>query len=582
MSNPWLGASQGVCIDGVNSGVRPDLIQSTQLAWMLNGTVRDGKPKTRPPLVQRAFLPSGRVQGIGYFSINSGEMVVMVAGKPYRITMAGNNFSQLPISLPWYNSTARPISWFCETSGFLVIQDGESAAIIYDGGTARRSDPSKNEVPVGRQMAYGNGRLALAVDAHNIKVGDITDGIGSELLFTETGYLSNGGAFFYSQNIAGLAFLPSNNTASGYGSLIVFCDSLTDALRLEITQRDLWSTIPGFQIIVLDNIGACSQMVLTKVNQDIYWRDSKGEVRSLRSAAASAESPGNSSLSQEINRIVNFETQSWLNQASGLYFNNRIFFTASPFLTEEHVVGFQNLISLDAAPLSTMRAKSPPAYDGVWSGATFVRMCKGVFSGKERGFVVSSDADGQNRLWEIMPEGRDDIYLSDGTTMEPIPSRIVSDVEFRRFGMDKPTQYKRLVRADIYPCEIEGDVNVKLYWRVGNSTQWYLCDEVDFCAQMSDGTTADPHVFKNLAPQQRLKIRSFTFPEQKDPVTKFKATDGYDFQIRLVWEGKLLLDRMDVWVSELTEPRFSNISDLDSECIQYDVQDNQVTYSILP
>jgi hypothetical protein len=582
MSNPWIGATQGIAIDGVNSAVRPDLIQSTQLAWAMNATVRDGKPRTRPALHQRAFLPEGRVQGAGFFNTGSGEIILMIAGKPYRVTATGNNFSWELLELDFYNSTLLPTAWMCETSGYFVIQDGESAPIIYNGGSIRRSDIFNNEVPVGRQMAYGNGRLAVVVAGHNLKVGDITDGTGSELFFTETGYLSNGGAFFYPDEITALAFLPSNNTATGYGSLMVFGQRFTDSLRLEITQRDLWSTIPGFQVIVLDNIGACSQMGVVRVNQDLYWRDAKGEIRSLRSAAAAAESPGNTSLSREVSRIVDFETDNWLSQSGGMFFDNHILFLASPFLAESNVTVFGDIISLDAAPLATMRGKAPPAYDGVWNGVQFTRLVKGMFNGVERGFAISSDADGQNRLWEIEPGERTDVYLTDGTTLLPVESRIVATSEFRRFGTDKPNQLKRLVRCDFYPAQIEGDVNVKLYWRVGNTEQWFFCDEVDFCAQMSDGTTTTPHEWKNLRPQTRLQVRSFTFPQQINEVFNLSNTVGYDFQIRLVWTGNLLIDRLDVWVSELTNPRFSNISDLESECIQYEVTDNEVSYSILP
>lgn len=578
----WIGATQGLAIDGVNSAVRPDLIGQNQIAWALNATVRDGKPRTRTALVQRAFLPNGRVQGAGFFSAGNGEIVLMIDGKPYRVTMTGNNFSTLDLILPWYNSSLNPTAWMCETSGYLVIQDGQSAPIIYNGGTIRRSNIFNNEVPVGKQMAYGNGRLAVVVAGHNLKIGDITDGDGSELLFTETNYLSNGGAFFYPDEITALAFLPSNNTATGYGSLMVFGQRFTNSLRLEITQRDLWSTIPGFQVVVLDNIGACSQMSVTRVNQDLYWRDAKGEIRSLRSAASAADSPGNTSLSREVSRIVDFETDNWLTQSGGMFFDNRILFLSSPFLAENNVTAFGNIISLDAAPLATMRSKAPPAYDGAWNGVQFTRLVKGMFNGVERGFAISSDTDGQNRLWEFVPGQRTDSYLSDGTTMVEIPNRIVSDVEFRRFGMDEPNQLKRLTRADIYPSEIEGDVNVKLYWRVGNTDQWIFCDEVNFCAQMTDGTTAIPHEWKNLRPQTRLQIRSFTFPQEVNNVLKLSTTVGYDFQIRLVWTGNMLIDRLDVWVSKLTNPRFSNISDLESECIQYEVSDNEVTYSILP
>lgn len=581
MNADWIKETQGICIDGVNTAVRPSLIGPNQLSWMMNGSVRDGKPKTRPALVERLVLPTGKVQGAGYFSRDEGIGILSIGGHIYRMLISGNTFSTDEIPLAFQNSSLRPMAWMQETVGNFLIQDDESACIIFDGATARRADPAKNEVPVGSMMAYGNGRLFVVVDEFNVQAGNITDQsiFNSELYFTETTYLFGGGAFYYPRKLTGLGFLPTNNTASGLGSLMVFGRRRTDSLRAEVASRDLWQIIPGFQVVVLDGIGAVSHLSITRVNQDLYWRDGEGQIRSLRSASFDASSPGNAPQSREVARIVDYETDNWLDQCNGMYFDNRLFFTAAPFLHKSGCVAFGKLISLDCAPLATMRGKAPPAYDGEWTGLNFVRMFTGEFAGINRAFAISSDDDGNNRLWEIMPDGQDDIYLSGST---PVAVPIKTYAEFRAFDFGNPTQLKQITRCDIYPTDIEGDVTVWLQYRVGNRTQWLDVDSVEFCAKMTDASTDAPHVWKNLYAQERGRVKSFSFPDDIDPILKMAQTVGYTFQIRLIWTGKVLIDRIDIWARPLKQTQFSNIPDLDTDCVENNVQNNEISYAILP
>lgn len=751
MANNWIGPeTQGLCTSGVNTSQRPDLIQPDQVVWGTNMQVRDGKPRTRGRFIERAILPSGIVQGAGYYSLRNGMIVVSIGGELTRITFTDTQANQSEIPLGFQNGPNLLNAWMVETQGAFVIQDGQSDAIIYNGSIARRADPALKEVPRGTVMAYGNGRLWVATDGgHTLVAGDIAGtAVNSDLFFTENTYLQGGGGLYFAAPAIGMSFMPANNTATGYGSLMVFGASFTKTIRAEITQRDYWSQIPGFQVDTLDSIGTCGQFAITRVNQDLYWRDASGQVRSLRAASAEQEAPGNSGLSREVSRITDYETKSWLGQCSGTYFDNRIFFTASPFLLPNGAKAFKNLISLDCAPLATMRGKAPPAYDGQYCGANFVRLLTGRFSGSPRMFAISTDDDGMNRLWEYEPEKREDAYLTDSMS-ELVPRRIKSEVEFRRFNFGNATKIKQIVRADFYPAEIMGDVNVKLYWRVGNRNQWQFCDEVNFCARMTDGGAdgAEPvpddfqewtlqgltwdgwvaaltgisnaqalretatdslhrafraveieggevstfsvqlkkagarntgyisinsdfggifvrgnfdldaqtitvsgsgavssrtatitslgsgwslvkitgifaesdtgtvrilgtsagsdsymgntvngfnafapmfgspistHNWLNLAAQERAKIKSFTFPDTKDAITNYLQTIGYDFQIRLVWEGDMLIDRIDLWARQLSDEPFSNIPETDSACLLDPVRDNVISYSIIP
>lgn len=573
MAEAWASLTQIVSNDGVNSAFRPDQIGTSQLAWAKNVTVRNGKPQTRTyKFVQRAVLPSGLVQGAGYFSRDGGKFILSIWGQLWRVLVNANAVTIDPIPLEFVNSPILKQAWMCETAGSFLVQDGQSDCIIYDGSTTRRADPLLDEVPLGRQMAYGNGRLVVAVNGNQVKAGDITtQTFQSELKFTETNYLNGGGAFLFTYPITGLAFLPVNNTFSGYGSLLVMGRQFTNSLQMQITARDLWSVTNGFEQVVIP-FGACGQDTIIKVNQDVYFRDANGEIWSIRSASADAGSAGNAPLSREVSRIVDYETEPLVQYSSGIYFDNRMLFLATPVVNRFGAASFKHIISLDAAPLATMRGKSQPAYDGVAEGLNFVHLMSGRIQGINRAFAISTDDDGSNRLWEIVQNADADMYLSNGSSL--IANPVMGQFESRRFMFgDDPFIIERL---DLWPADIEGEVDVQVYYRADNRTQWQFWDEFSMCATMDN---ADNEWY-NLAAQERGRVKSLTMPSTYDTIDQLSTRVGFGFQVKVVWQGQMLLDRLKLWARPLTDPAYSNIPDLQSACLKNIVVNNEISYSI--
>lgn len=580
MDPSWLSASQTVLNDGINSAFRPDQIGVNQAAWASNITIRDGKARTRDyKLIQRATLPKGLVQGVGYFSADNGQFVASIWGQLWRISLTGNVATVQQIPLDYQNSDTLRQAWFCETAGSLVIQDGQSAPIIFDGADARRSGIFNEEVPVGTAMAYGNGRLAVVVDGNQVEVGDITTNIyQSELQFTETTYLSGGGAFFFPTGVTGLAFLSVNNTDTGFGSLIVFGNKFVNSLQLNITSRELWDQIPAFEQVLLPNIGAAGQNCIIGVNQDLYWRDGGGEIWSLRSAEWNAFSPGNSPVSREVSRVVDYETGPLIYLSSAIYFDNRMMFLASPFYNRFGSASFTDIISLDAAALATMRGKAPPAYDGVAEGLQFTSLFNGAIEGGDRAFTISTDADGENRLWEIVPGALcDESYLSNGTTNSAsiYPSPVTGYFESRRFDFGKPGAKKQLLRCDLWPCEIDGDIDVTVYYRADNRSQWILWDSFEVCANVNNKNGQ----WQDLTLQERGRVKSLTGPDAVDRVDAQRTDTGYGFQVRVEWTGFMLLDRLMLWARESPETAYHDNPD-NPNCVQNAVTNNEISYSI--
>jgi hypothetical protein len=579
MSEKWSKLLFETSEGGVSSAVAPELLPDNQTAWMLNGTNRGGKPATRPNIEFIMDLPDGLVQGAEFFGVQGGMIIASIAGQMYRIRVMGGSFSADEIPLDFINSPVIKQVWMTQTVETLVIQDGQSNPILYDGSTAIRA--VSGEVPRGRQMAYGNGRLWVAVNANEVVAGDIRTGApGSELFFTESTYLQGGGKLFFPSDITGMAFIPVTGQAD-YGALLVFSADETNAIRADITSRDDWGKIPGFVTGILRSVGSASQWSITSVNQDLYWRDSNRGIRSIRNALADESGPGSSPLSREVSRLTDYDSQRQLAFCSSIVHDNRLLMTSSPFLMENGGVGFKNLIALDFAPLSTMQGKSQAAYDGQWNGLRFVKLVAGKFRGKNRAFTITTDEYGRNQLWEFGTGNRDDVgaSCSDGTA-DPIDTPIRSFVEYPLRNFGNPKQRKRLERCDVWLSGVDGPVTLKVYWRSDNSIKWLLWDEAETCAQTSDPSTAVPHVWKNLRSQERPQFKTFTIPDQINDVIKYAANIGFEFQIRLVWTGRLKIHRVMLYGTELSDPAWADRAGFASQCVENDITGNQVEYHI--
>lgn len=577
MADTWRSLLFSTSERGVSSAITPELLPDNQNAWMFNGQNRGGKPATRPPIAHCLDLPPGLIQGGESFSVQGGMIVVSIGGRMFRIRINANNFSWEEIALDFVNSPVIKQVWMTQTVETLVIQDGQSDPILYDGSTARRS--GSLEVPRGRMMAYGNGRLWVAIDANNLVAGDIRTGApGSELFFTEVTYLTGGGKLFFPQALRGLAFIPVTGQ-SDYGVLLAYSDDETKAVRADITARDDWGKVPGFVTDILRSVGTSSQWSIASVNQDLYWRDSNSGIRSIRNALADEAGPGSSPISREVSRLVNFDSQRQLAFCSAVYHDDRLLMTSSPYLMSNGGVGFRNLVSLDFAPLSTMQGKMQAAYDGQWTGLNFVKLISGKFNGQNRAFTLTTDADGNNQLWEFRNQGRSDLASNCGNQQKTeVPIKCYLEYPLRNFGVDKVR--KRLERCDVWLSQLDGPVVLKAQWRSDNSQKWLTWDEAETCAKTTDAATNTPHVWKNLLPQERPQFKTFTIPEGVNEIVKYAISVGFEFQIRLVWTGKCRIHRMMLHATVLDDPDYAMRVGFEMECVENVVNGNQITYSI--
>jgi hypothetical protein len=231
----------------------------------------------------------------------------------------------------WVSS--QPKTWYCQALQYLVAQNGLDSALIFDGVNSNYSNPTKNEVPTGRQMAYINSRL-FVVDESGSQVigGDLGNMTRRSVIeFTEINRAAADGGLPLQMPvqlgiIKGIISTAMQDTAAGQGSLLVSGNKAVSSLN-PVTQRSQWPNIQ-LQAITLIGSGFCSDG-LAVVNGDVWGRSQDGW-RSYIMARREFGEWGNTPQSREIERILQYDDPKLLEFADCIYFDNRLLMTVNP------------------------------------------------------------------------------------------------------------------------------------------------------------------------------------------------------------------------------------------------------------
>jgi len=391
-------SSSGIvsCEGGVDSGKAPSRIRDDQIAWGVNVTNRGGEIGQRPGFRQIKLsgdvvstMVRGHFQGAAFFEDAGGRgyLIASSGGSTYRIRLAGNAADVIDITPAGdKNSDQSPIVYHQQAETALIVQDGVSLPLIYDGANSRRAEA--DEVPIGSgPMAYGMGRLWVA-RGYEYVAGDISGGPTGVTKFTENEYLNEGGSFTVPLRLGGITamqFTASPNTALGQGELFI---ATPDAAYSTVvpTDRDAWKNLQDpVQRVVLINNGSQSHAATVLVNGDVYIRSRDG-IRSVIQAVRDFSQAGNVPISREMSRSMNDDDATLLKFTSGILFDNRLLMTTQARSIWNGAY-FNGIASLDFDLISSTGSRLPPAWDGVWSGLQFLFLTKGRFNGVERAFA---------------------------------------------------------------------------------------------------------------------------------------------------------------------------------------------------
>ncbi len=571
---------------------------------------------------------------------NPAQMIIVADGKIYALNFENascyllNSTDEISADVPVYMTQAEK---------YLIIQTGRDEPRIYDGYLMRRvSYYGSQVIPIGKQMAYGQGRLFVAVNegaeiiasdlvfggsttnvavtsssaanptvittpsTHGLVAGDqvtiqghsstppinstytvatapttttftipvavtsaggggfvsrFNAGQDSDLLrFTENTFLNEGGSFAPTGKvgrITGLVFLPVQDTSTGQGDLIAFCER--GAVTFQVSApRDQWKSLQGFQRVLLDNIGSTSDSIIP-VNGDLFFRSREGNgIRTYRNARAEAEGYGLTPMSAEIDPVLEQDTLWMLDGVTFATFDNRLLMTCLPkqyprravdqdqadeFAAEPIPTLYDGIAVLDFQSVSAGRGKSAAVFDGVWTGLRIYKLLQGTFDGDPRCFAVCLHEDETGRRNEIWEMTRNDEYDTPIEGARVINSSIVT----KAYDFENNMSLKKLLRCDLWFDDIGGGPDniftCSLAYRPDdypNFTAWQTFERNFVTQFLTQNDDPLPNYERGYAPQVRFP----TPPRTANLATDVPAYLGHDFTLRVEWAGHARLGRL--------------------------------------
>lgn len=430
------------------------------------------------------------------------------------------------------NSPDQPMAWFVQAEQYLIIQDDQSAAIIYDGASSRRA--RAGEIVSGSAMAYGRGRIWVAVNnGREFVAGDIAGGPTGVLGFAENTYLAGGGTFRIGSNVGrirAMRFVMNLDTSLGQGPLQVLCDRAIYSINAP-TQRELWAVMRDpIQTESLINFGATGQYSTVLINGDLFFRAEDG-VRSFFISRRDFGMWGNTPISREMSTLLDQDTPNLLGHSAAVLWENRLLFTTSPAPSDTGVY-HRGVIALDFDLISTLKGKEPPAFDGLWTGMKVKCFVTGRFFGRNRCFAFTHSEAGKNELWEV---SRNSLY-DNGT------NQIEWAWESRSFSFPSQgiaTGLKKATAQEVWISDFVQELTMTLSYRSDQNPCWQEIATKNVCITSDQCDDDDPCASTTSSNLHGYKTRiAFGMPPDTNNAPDEKAMRlGFSFQYRMAGTG---------------------------------------------
>ncbi len=490
-------------------------------------------------------------------------LICSVSGHIYKVFFTGG-VTDLSAQFGLFNPPNIAQAFFAVGNGFCVIQAGDGVTLPlfynpYFGDNLRRSNgltgniafPNISELPAAFSMFFYQGRFWYA-SGRVYTAGDIEGSsasgtppfsyLDSCLRVTENPLAFGGDGFVVptdAGNIRALTTTANLDTALGQGPLYILTRKQIYALQVPVT-RTSWiaanSSNQPLQTVVQINGGTAGEDGIVHVNGDFLYQGLEPAIRSFAVATRYYGQWGNVPISNDENRILQFNDRSLAKRASGVQFDNRALMGANPKQTNSGVVT-PAVLPLDFDVISTLSERLPPAWEGHWEGLDILKMFEGDFGGRHRAFaVVVSRLDGSLDMFELTDSARFDADETDDS------KRISWYAEFPAFTWGQEFELKQLLGGEIWIDRVFGTVQMQVDYRPDAQTCWLPWFVTSFCSARNcledvNNPCGYPENVQDLGEGYRFPI---VLPEpraQCAPGMRRISRLGYQFQPRIRMHG---------------------------------------------
>lgn len=399
-------------IRGVNSSGDPSQLALGYLWNAVNTINVSGVVSCRPGHKCVIKLPKGNLQGLAVFRPQIGleQLMFAVDGKVYTSNYPFDNYTQITtisfrpesrqVFFTQATQSARRLTPGDPKSAIEVItpknimfmQDGGfSAPAFYDGHDSGHISGLDFQTPAGSEMVWIGDRLWVA-RGNTAFASDIADPFS----FVEQDYLGGTVGFIFSSDIT--AMIATSNVQ--FPQLLVYTNTDTSLLQASIRDRSKWPTTEGFQRQILQ-VGCVGSRAVTSHFGRLLWFSPQGLV--IYDAATAQGWTARSPIrDNEMLVSKKFLKDDLSLVAMGTFGQWLLISVPSEDYYNKHTWVFNN------ASFETVTDEGTPTWAGFWLGTRPVEWVSGDIVGAERIYHVSTDSDGENRLWEsFRPEQLD-------------------------------------------------------------------------------------------------------------------------------------------------------------------------------
>lgn len=534
------------------SADNPHGLGRNELSWAESTTMRGGGITSRDgvkPIVQGVKWPGIYQGGSIYEPVNGNPYLMLdIGGRTYQIRVDTDN-SVHDVTFGAGNPTTPDQHWFCQGEEFLIIQDGVSEPIVWNGTTLKRISATGGAapfLPTGSAMAYYNGRVTVASGGRQYMLGDIVNGTAlgtSNILHaSENVTIPGGGGFIVptnAGNIRGIAYTSNINQPVSVGTLFIGTRKAIYAFNGG-TIRSQWPTTANLVTVAQYGNGFVNDRSIVGWNGDLFFQTLEPGVRSLALSVRYANQWANVPISNNEQRVLSLANRALLRFSSGIEFNNRLLQTTLPVQAPLGVI-HKGIMPLDFDIISSLEDRlnnsTFPAWEGMQEGLDILQLFQGDFGGLQRAFaVVVSRVSNQIEVWEITPQ----------TARDNGDNRIGWYFETGGYDWGSSDVLKELESMDVWYDDLRGTADIQVDYRAEGGC-WQFWHAWRVCTARSSAELGPPF-FLQTYPSYPTATNCPSFGLQSLPkppvscqsgIVKRPSNIGYQFQVRITLKGEI-------------------------------------------
>lgn len=411
---------------GLNSLLDAALLRPGEYQWSVNTDNTGGNIQTRQGYnaigVKDAPLPVGEPKGMAVFRGADGitKLIIAIGNSLYALSfpivkdfkrVGGGFYANEPVI---FTKTLQSVQ--LQSNGslkvldkpipYLIMTNGVERAKYWDGFNLRTSAPEGSNghpgIPIGKWTQWSGGRLWIS-QGKKLMASDI----GNPLAFFEATYVSGGGALYFDDDITGMT------QTTDLQNLLVCTDFDTSAVQSNVTDRNTWSSTPGFQRIVFPGVGCCAGKSFVRQWGITWWMSHGGWIgidQALMTYQRSRVQYRDQQMMRAKDKLNGDKSRIVANK-----FGNYLL-VAVPYGSRDNAATWvlnQRVLDVNA-PSPAQDVADPAAWASQWTGIKPVDFALCVVDGQERLFTLSRHKalNGRPRavVWELFTGERQDRY----------------------------------------------------------------------------------------------------------------------------------------------------------------------------